>query len=229
MIIVCSLIKNTGKKTAWKDLFRYSKTCEDTVDNPIRTNQDPVVDSAGRIWKFVLADYAIMKGNCITTNPKATYVDREGNSMGRGGVEIEGRDETVYLYEVSAPQPVHGIGKKGKWIPKGGDSWEEIPDSLSVIKVASVAPYEATIHIYDNLANVVTTMKQKFGYNGEMEEKIRGNEKNRAKIGFLVWNHRSNKERKVGMGVYIWRIDFKFKDGHTEYRILKTGYLRRDE
>ena len=229
VITMSESIKNTGKKSAWKDLFRYSKTCEDTVDNPIRTNQDPVVDSAGRIWKFVLADYAIMKGYCVTTNPKATYVDNEGNSMGRGGVEIEGRDETVYLYEVSAPQPVHGIGKKGKWIPKGGDSWEEIPDSLSVIKVASVAPYEATIHIYDNLANVVTTMKQKFGYNGEMEEKIRGNEKNRAKIGFLVWNHRSNKERKVGTGVYIWRIDFKFKDGHTEYRILKTGYLRRDE
>ena len=71
-------------------------------------------------------------------------------------------------------------------------------------------------------------MKQKFGYNGEMEKAIRGNEQNRAKLGFLVWNHRSNRERKVGTGVYIWRIDFKFKDGHTEYRILKTGYLRRE-
>jgi hypothetical protein len=222
-------IKNTGKKSAWKDLFRYSKTCKDTVDYPIRTNSDPVVDSTGRVWKFVLADYAIMKGYCITTNPKATYVDGEGNSMGRGGVDIEGRDETVYLYEVSAVQPVHGIGKKGKWIPQGGDSWEEVPDSLTVIKVSSVAPYEANIFIYDNLANVVTNMKQKFGENGEMESKVRGNDRNRAKIGYLVWNHRSNKERKVGTGVYIWRIDFKFKDGHTEYRILKTGYMRSEE
>ena len=222
-------IKNTGKKSAWKDLFRYSKSCGDTVDYPIRTNSDPFVDSTGRVWKFVLADYAVMKGYCITTNPKATYTDEDGNSMGRGGVEIEGRDETVYLYEVSAVQPVHGIGKKGKWIPQGGDSWEEVPDSLTVVKVSSVAPYEANIFIYDNLANVVANMKQKFGYNGEMEENIRGNDKNRAKIGYLSWNHRSNRDRKVGTGVYIWRIDFKFKDGHTEYRILKTGYMRREE
>ena len=221
-------ITNTGKKSAWKDLFRYSKTCKDTVYSPVRSKFDPIVDSAGLVWKFVLADYAIMKDNCITTNPKATFVDAEGNSMGRGGVEVEGRDETVYLYEVSAAQPVHGIGKKQKWIPQGGDSWEDVPDSLTVIKVVSVAPYEANIYIYDNLANVVANMKQKFGYNGEMESKVRGNDKNRAKIGYLSWNHRSNRDRKVGTGVYIWRIDFKFKDGHTEYRILKTGYLRRE-
>ena len=227
-ITMSESIKNMGKTSAWKDLFRYAKTCEDTVYKPIRTNFAPIVDSAGLVWKFVLADYAIMKDYCIMTNPKASYVDSEGNSMGRGGVKVEGRDETVYLYEVSAQQPVHGIGKKQKWIPQGGDSWEDVPDSLSVVRVASVSPYEATIHIYDNLANVVTTMKQKFGYNGEMEEAIRGNEQNRAKLGFLVWNHRSNRERKVGTGVYIWRIDFKFKDGHTEYRILKTGYLRRE-
>ena len=222
-------IKNTGKKTAWKDLFRYSKTCKDTVYSPIRSKSDPIVDSTGLVWKFVLADYAIMKDNCITTNPKATFADAEGNSMGRGGVEVEGRDETVYLYEVAALQPVHGIGKKPKWIPQGGDSWEEVPDSLTVIKIASVAPYEANIYIYDNLANVVTNMTQKFGYDGEMESKIRGNDKNRAKIGYLTWNHRSDKDRKIGTGVYIWRIDFKFKDGHTEYRILKTGYMRREE
>ena len=221
-------ITNTGKKSAWKDLFRYSKTCKDTVYSPVRSKFDPIVDSAGLVWKFVLADYAIMKDNCITTNPKATFVDAEGNSMGRGGVEVEGRDETVYLYEVSAAQPVHGIGKKQKWIPQGGDSWEDVPDSLSVIKVVSVAPYEANIYIYDNLANVVANMKQKFGYDGEMDSKVRGNDKNRAKIGYLSWNHRSNRDRKVGTGVYIWRIDFKFKDGHTEYRILKTGYLRRE-
>ena len=228
-ITMSESIKNVGKASAWKDLFRYSKKCGDTTVYPIRTNFAPIVDSAGLVWKFVLADYAIMKDNCIMTNPKATYVDSEGNSMGRGGVKIDGRDETVYLYEVAALQPVHGIGKKPKWIPQGGDSWEEVPDSLTVIKIASVAPYEANIYIYDNLANVVTNMKQKFGYDGEMESKIRGNDKNRAKTGFLVWNHRSDKDRKVGTGVYIWRIDFTFKDGHSEYRILKTGYMRREE
>ena len=227
-ITMSESIKNTGKTTAWKDLFRYSKQCGDTTFYPIRSVSAPEVDSAGLVWKFVLADYAIMKDYCIVTNPKATYADSEGNPMGLGGVKVEGRDETVYLYEVSAVQPVHGIGKKAKWIPQDGDSWEEVPDSLTVIKIASVAPYEANIYIYDNLANVVTNMKQKFGYNGEMESKVRSNDKNRAKTGYLVWNHRSDKDRKVGTGVDIWRIDFKFKDGHTEYRILKTGYLRRE-
>ena len=230
-ITMSESIKNVGKTSAWKDLFRYSKKCGDTTVYPIRTNFAPIVDSAGLVWKFVLADYAIMKDNCIMTNPKATYVDSEGNSMGRGGVKVEGRDETVYLYEVSAVEPVHGSSKKHKkqkWIPQGGDSWEEVPDSLTVVKIASVAPYEANIYIYDNLANVVANMKQKFGYDGEMESKIRSNDKNRAKTGYLVWNHRSNEDRKVGTGVYIWRIDFTFKDGHTEYRILKTGYMRRE-
>jgi hypothetical protein len=60
-----------------------------------------------------------------------------------------------------------------------------------------------------------------------MKQKIRGNDENRAKIGYLYWNQRSDEGRKVGTGVYIWHIDFKFKDGHKEFRLLKTGIKRK--
>ena len=57
----------------------------------------------------------------------------------------------------------------------------------------------------------------------DSEMDSRGNENDHSKLGFLYWNERSSEGRKVGDGVYIWRIDFKFNDGHKEYRLLKTG------
>ena len=184
-------------------------------------------DSAGLVWTFVLADHNLMTYNCIRTNPKATYVDKYDNPMGRGGITIDGSNGNVYLYEVAPAPAVSGIKNKEKWIAPGDEDWSRVPDTLSVIRVASIMPYKATVTIFDSYSNVVTTFKRKFGDDGEMSQKIRGNGRNHAKTGFLHWNNRSDDGRHVGTGVYIWRIDFKFKDGHTEYRLVKTGVKRK--
>ena len=131
------------------------------------------------------------------------------------------------LYEVKPYPSVSGMDKGAKWIPPKGDAWVKIPDTLSTVKIASIAPYKAYVTIFDGYSNVVASFKQTFGYDGEMKQKIRGNDENRAKIGFIHWNQRSDEGRKVGTGVYIWHIDFKFKDGHTEFRLLKTGIKRK--
>ena len=47
------------------------------------------------------------------------------------------------------------------------------------------------------------------------------------KLGFLHWNQRSDKGRLAGTGIYIWKIFFKFEDGHKETRIIKTGIYRK--
>ena len=82
-------------------------------------------------------------------------------------------------------------------------------------------PYTAEVYIFDGIASYVTHFKQKFGYDGEMEQTIRGNSGDLFRQGYLHWNNRSEKGRKVGTGIYIW------KDGHKETRIVKTGIYRR--
>ena len=88
-------------------------------------------------------------------------------------------------------------------------------------------PYTAEVYIFDGIASYVTHFKQKFGYDGEMDQSIRGKPGDLFRQGYLHWNKRSDKGRKAGTGVYIWKIFFKFEDGHKETRIIKTGVYRK--
>ena len=92
-----------------------------------------------------------------------------------------------------------------------------------------MSPYKADIYIFDGIGTFVANFKQKFGYDGEMDNPVRGDSKNPAKQGFLHWDQRSENGRKVGTGIYIWRIVFKFKDGHKETRTIKTGIYRKGD
>lgn len=228
VITLSEPIRNLGEKSAWKHLFRYSKKCSDSTSQPINA-EAPEIDSTGMVWTFILKDYNLSVDNCIRTNPEAEYEDLSHNSMGRGGIEVTGKDGSVYLYEVAGNPALSGLDKNPEWIPEGGKKWVTQPDSISSIRVWTIAPYHAFVTIYDGLSNVVTSFEKDFGFKGEMEQEIRGNEKNHYKVGFLGWNQRSSEGRKVSTGVYIWRIDFKFDDGHSEFRLLKTGLKRRND
>ena len=216
-----------GKKAEWKNLFTYSTDCEDSHDRSFKVSKLIETDSSGLVWTFVLDDYKIAVGNCIRANPDAPYVDDQKNPMGRGGVKVEGEDGSKYLYEVVPTPVVSGVESDAEWIAPGENEWSRVPDSLSVIKVTSVMPFKADVIIYDGLSNVVASFTSVFGEKGEMKEKIRENAQNRAKTGFIHWNNRSDKGRLVGSGVYIWRIKFKFKDGHSEILRVKSGVKRK--
>ena len=220
-------VRNKGKDNAWKKLFTYSSDCDDADEHSLNIAEWIEKDSTGLVWAFVLGDYSIMTENCIRTSPKSSYLDGQKNAMGRGGVEIEGDNGNQYLYEVTPTPAVSGSNSKAKWIAPDEHDWSRVPDSLSVIRVASIMPYKAYVTIIDGYSNVVTSFTREFGDKGEMNEKIRENEGNRAKTGFLDWDNRSDEGRMVGTGIYFWHIDFKFKDGHSEYRLVKSGVKRK--
>ncbi|MBR3670443.1 MAG: VWA domain-containing protein [Fibrobacter sp.] len=222
-------IKNIGKEKAWKELFRYSSSCKDTVSQPIPLKEDPIIRENGQVWTLILDGYSIKTGFCLFSNPSATYEDLVGNSLGRGGVEIEGKDGMFYLGTVKPLQPVSGIGKTPKWIPPGSSDWETLPDTISAISVKTMSPYTAEIYIFDGIATYVTHFKQKFGNNGEMDDPARGNSSDPTKLGFLYWDQRAENGRRAGTGIYIWKIIFKFEDGHKETRTIKTGIYRRGD
>lgn len=220
-------IKNKGKDSEWKKLFSYSTDCKDTLERSFKISEWIERDSTGLVWAFVLGDQSIMTESCIRTNVKASYVDGNKNAMGRGGVEIEGDNGNQYLYEVVPTPAVSGTNSKAEWIAPDEHDWSRVPDTLSVIRVASIMPYKAYVTIIDGYSNAVASFTREFGDKGEMSEKIRENEGNRSKTGFLDWDNRSDEGRKVGTGVYFWHINFKFKDGHSEFRLVKTGVKRK--
>ena len=139
--------------------------------------------------------------------------------------EIDGRDGSFYLGAVVPVQPVSGIGETPQWIAPEGNAWESLPDSLSAISVKASMPYKAEVYIFDGISVFVNHMEQKFGYDGEMDNPLRDNEDG-SNLGFLYWDQRSNKGRKVGTGIYIWKIIFTFEDGYKETVIIKTGIKR---
>lgn len=226
VVTLSEKITRTGDEKEWENIFRYSKTCADTSSSPIKFKGAPKISLDGLEWTMILDDVAVIAGTCLEMNPGAAYTDIFGNSLGRGNVEITGKDGTLYLYEIAANPSVTGIGEKAKWIPPEGKSFEEVPDTLSTVRYTVVAPFKADIYIYNHLGAYVNKLHQEFGYNGEMSDPIRGNSTKYEKIGYFYWNQRSNKGKKVGTGVYIWKILFTFENGHKESITIKSGIRR---
>ena len=220
-------LKNAGEERAWEQLFRYSESCKDTASQPVLLKKAPTVRENGLVWTLILDGYSVKAGACLFTDPSATYIDLAGNTPGRGGIEIDGRDGLLYLGAVVPLQPISGIGKTPKWIPPEGNGWESLPDSLSAISVKASMPYKAEVYIFDGIGTYVTDFRQKFGYDGEMDQSVRGKPGELFRQGYLHWNKRSEKGRHAGTGVYIWKILFTFEDGHKETRIVKTGIYRK--
>ena len=220
-------VSNAGGEMAWEQLFRYSASCKDTASQPLKLRSAPTVRENGLVWTLILDGYSVKAGACFFTDPSSSYIDLAGNAMGRGGIEIDGRDGSFYLGAVVPVQPVSGIGKTPKWIPPEGNAWESLPDSLSAISVKASMPYKAEVYIFDGIGTYVTDFRQKFGYDGEMDQSVRGKPGELFRQGYLHWNKRSEKGRHAGTGVYIWKILFTFDDGHKETRIVKTGIYRR--
>lgn len=225
-ITLSEKIKNTGNDDAWEHLFTHSSSCEDSIQYKITPLEKPQLDSTGLTWSLIIDDYSITVGGCVQLNPKATYTDNSGNSLGKGNIEITGKNRSLYLRKVYANPTISGSKNNAKWIPPKGKSWESVPDSLSTIRIETIAPYKAKVTIYDSFGGLVTTFTQSFGDDGEMDEPLRSNPENHSRISFIHWNNRADDGRKVGIGIYIWRIDFKFKDGFSDYRLLKTGVQR---
>jgi hypothetical protein len=220
-------IRNIGNERGWKNLFRYSESCDDTVSQPLNLKGTPIIGENGQQWTVFLDGYFLKEGACLFTAPEASYEDLAGNPLGRGGIKVDGADGKIYLGEVRPLQSVSGIGNAPQWISPEGLGWELLPDTISAISVQSSMPYTAEVYIFSAIAAYVTHFEQKFGYDGEMEQSIRGNSGELFKQGYLHWNNRSEKGRKVGTGIYIWKIFFKFEDGHKETRVVKTGIYRR--
>ena len=178
-------IRLTGKDNAWKDLFRYSKSCDDPETYTVKLAEKPTVDSTGLVWQLILDDYTIIVGNCLRTNPKADYEDEFENAPSRGGVEITGKDGTMYLYEVKPVKPVSGIGKSAEWLPPRKSTWEKLPDTLSAIYVSSVAAYTAQVHIYDAISTFVASFTQSFGEEVETDKDDNKKNKKSKKYGWF--------------------------------------------
>ncbi len=226
IVFMSEPIKNTGDDNAWENIFRYSTSCKDTVTHFLHIKAPPTISENGMHWNIILNDFTLKAGYCLRTNPKAKYKDLEGNRLGQGGVTIEGNNSTYYLSEVKPLKAVSGIGSTPDWLAPGSSIWEPLPDSLTAISVKALAPYTAEIYIFDAIANYVTHFEQSFGYDGEMDDPERLIPEDQSKLGFLYWNQRTKKGRKVGTGVYIWKILFTFDDGYKETVFVKTGIKR---
>ena len=217
------------KKEAWGQMLYYAPKCEIDDAKHLYMASEPAVSDSGTTWKFALPNALNIKvDDCVMTNPKAAYTDKFKNAPGIGGAKVEGENGDKYLYEIAAAPAVAGIRNKVKWISPKTHEWESIPDTISCLRTATREPYKVEISIFDAVGQIVSDMSEKFGYNGEFDDKIYANDENSTKTNFLCWDQRSRDNRKVGTGVYIWKTIFNFEDGHKETRIIKSGIKRKN-
>ena len=83
-------------------------------------------------------------------------------------------------------------------------------DTIAAVKVDARLSYKAKVTIFSNFGHVVAQFSRK----------------NDEGFSLIEWDQRTMDNRLVGTGVYIWRIQFKFADGHKETRFIRTGIKR---
>ena len=196
-------------KKAWSTLFQYSEKCGSGKIHPVTLKQEPKLDESGLVWTMVLPrETDARAGYCLMTNPDASIADEHGNAPGISGVVIEGEDSRIYLYSIK-PYPAISL------------------DTISAIRTETKMAYRASVSVFDNLGNFVAHFRTNFGKNGELEDDDLANPENSTHFGYIEWDQRNNKDALVGTGVYIWKIKFRFDDGHKESRTVRTGIRRR--
>lgn len=159
-------------------------------------------DESRKVWTLVLArSVDIHVGDTLRTNPDASTFDKAGNAPGIGGVTVTGEEGEVYLYAVKAHPPVVKAGNRAR------------------IKVETKKSYKAYVTIFDNMGNFIA----QFSGRSKFEDV---NADNATQVSFVEWDQYTDDGRLAGTGVYIWKIQFVFSDGHREWRTIRTGIKR---
>lgn len=219
-------IKETEEK-AWKNAFNLSNDCGSADTWKLSIKAEPRINSEGRVWRIIIPrEIDMTAGSCLSMNPDADYTDNAGNTLGIGGTVITGNDAKRHIFEIYSTPTIAGSSKKAQWVSPETMTWEEIPDTMSCIRIETRMAYNIDFMIYDQNAQVVSEQSSKFGYDGELRENIRRNPDNGAKANFVCWDQHSKDGRKVAAGVYLWKVWLRFEDGHKELRIIKSGIKR---
>ncbi len=103
---------------------------------------------------------------------------------------------------------------------------EGMPEGIGTVQVVSTAEYVAEVSIYDNLGSWVKAFSQAFGYRGELANAKRRAKDGKGLVSFLVWDLKDSRGQKAANGVYIWKIQFRFKTGKQVVRYVRTGVAR---
>ncbi|MCQ2049488.1 MAG: hypothetical protein MJZ22_00530 [Candidatus Saccharibacteria bacterium] len=183
-------------------------------------------DKSGKVWTFVLPRSVNVKtGSYVISSNRALVGDAAGNAMGAGYVKVSGEDNDLYLYALKPYPAVVGVGRVPTWYNPESRNWEDMEGAS--VRVETRMAYDAFVTVFDNMGNVVAQFKHSFGKNGEMEKSAYEFEEHATYESYIRWDTRTLENRLAGTGVYIWKIKFKFADGHAESRIVRSGIKRK--
>jgi hypothetical protein len=103
--------------------------------------------------------------------------------------------------------------------------------SLAMMTSIEAGPYTAKIFIIDHLGQFVSSWEQRFGDCGEFENPYRKQSRiNKSSVvQDLIWNMRDDDGRKVGAGVYFWKVIVEYDAGPVQEIIKDMGSLQSVE
>nr|MDQ3003586.1 VWA domain-containing protein [Fibrobacterota bacterium] len=159
---------------------------------------------------------------------------RKGDNMDYSNKDAAGKFVTRWippaefkLSDFKAGIPfVQNIPMDIKTLPVGTDPEVPVPlpEGLGTVQVVSTGKYIVDISLFDNNGNFVRKLRQKFGFNGELNNRERIS--NRGLVSYLVWDLKDYKGQKAGQGVFIWKALFRFENNKEEVRYTRTGVMR---
>jgi hypothetical protein len=154
---------------------------------------------------------------------------RKGDNMDYSNKDAAGKFVTLWIPPAGfeTGKPFVPVIPKDITIPPVGIETKEpsqLPEGISTVQVVSTGKYIVDINIFDNNGNFVRKLRQKFGFDGELNNRERIS--NRGLVSYLVWDLKDYKGQKAGQGVFIWKAMFRFETNKEEVQYTRTGVMR---
>ncbi len=219
-------IASTDVLGIWQSQFLVSRNCEER-GGPIEFISVRQLDTTRMVWEAAVDKNIPSKKSCITVNNAVSLVfDDHTNVLGRNSTIITGSNR-IPPAAIGVLNPIGGdeTGPPALWIPPGEDAKVVLPSHLTAVIVTASEKYTGTANIYDSMGSYVRTIDLSFGHQGELEQFERQVEN--GFMNYIPWDQRDEKGKKVGSGVYIWKIILEYNSGRSEVFQIKTGVLRK--
>ncbi len=219
----------TMNTEVFNESFYFNETCNTQPDSheqkPLKFMSISPLDSSNSQW-YVRFDDGVepLVGGCIGIKATQSIRDVNGNSILKQLVKVNGIQRNGVLEIGIFPSVLSLSGE----LDEPTEFYEEMPvDSLRGgqfgLTLACDSSFSSEVYIYTMQGTFVHHMSYSYVNDSLDLHHERGNY---GAMHYLFWNVRGQDARKVGTGVYIWRVIIRYGSGMRERYMLKSGLIR---
>ncbi|MGL1936659.1 MAG: VWA domain-containing protein [Fibrobacterales bacterium] len=213
----------------FNESFYFNETCNSQLNREDRKavtyrNIIPIDSSYSQFYVRFDDKEEPLVGGCVGIDGTQAIRDVSGNGIPKQLMNVTGIQRTGVLDMGIFP----AVLSLSETFDQPSGLFEGLPiDSLEAgrfgLTLACDSSFSSEVFIYTVQGTFVHHMSYRYSRNLMNFNDVRGEY---GTMHYLFWDVRGQDERKVGTGVYLWRVIIRYENGTRERYMLKSGLIR---